>query len=102
MASARIYKPSKSAMQSGTGRSKDWLLVFEPEAPRQIDPLMGWTSATDTRQQVVLSFDTAEEAVAYARRNGIPYRLEQPKVRKPVKKSYSDNFKWGRLVPWTH
>jgi hypothetical protein len=99
---ARIFKPAKSAMQSGAARTQDWILVFEPEAPRTIDPLMGWTSSADTRQQIKLSFDTKEEAVAYAERNGLPYVILEPERRKPVKKSYADNFRWGRIGMWTH
>ncbi len=75
---ARIYQPAKSAMQSGTANTKEWVLEFEPEAPRSIDPLMGWTSSGDTRGQVRLEFDTAAEAVAYAERMGIPYTLSEP------------------------
>ena len=63
---ARIYKPSRSAMQSGKGKSESWLLEFESDAPRTTDPLMGWTSSGDTRQQLKLSFETKELAIAYA------------------------------------
>ncbi len=66
------------------------------------DPLMGWTSSGDMKQQVSLSFDTKEEAVAYAERNGIAYRLSEPPPDRLRKKSYSDNFKWGRTDNWTH
>lgn len=99
---ARIYKPAKTAMQSGLARTKDWVLEHEPEIAREIDPLMGWTSSRDTRQQVKLTFDTKEEAVAYAERNGIPYALEEPTPRKMVRKAYADNFKFGRIGSWTH
>ena len=99
---ARIYKPSRNAMQSGKGKSESWLLEFESEAPRTTDPLMGWTSSGDTRQQLKLSFDTKELAIAYAERNGLAYVVAtEPPVR-AHKKSYSDNFKWGRSDNWTH
>jgi hypothetical protein len=62
---ARIYKPAKTAMQSGTAKTKEWMLDYEPEQPREIEPLMGWTSSGDMRQQVQLRFDTPEEAIAY-------------------------------------
>ena len=68
---ARIYKPAKTAMQSGTAKTKDWVLDFEPEEPREVEPLMGWTSSGDMSQQVRLRFDTKEEAVAYCERHGI-------------------------------
>ena len=78
---ARIHKPTRSAMQSGTANVQDWRLDYEPERPREIEPLMGWTSSGETLAQVKLWFDTQEEAVAYATRNGIAYRLELPAVR---------------------
>jgi hypothetical protein len=99
---ARIYKPAKSAMQSGDARTKEWVLSFEPEARGQPDPLMGWISSSDMRAQVHLEFDTKEEAIAYAQRNGIAYTLAEPKPRKPIRKSYADNFKFGRIGNWTH
>jgi hypothetical protein len=99
---ARIYKPAQTAMQSGPARTKDWVLEYEPEAAREIDPLMGWTSSRDMLSQLRLTFATKEEAVAYAKRNGIPYRLDEPKPRAAVRKSYSENFRFGRKEAWTH
>jgi hypothetical protein len=99
---ARIYKPTKTAMQSGSACTKDWVLDYEPEAAREIDPLMGWTSSRDMRSQVRLAFATKAEAIAYAERNGIAYRLDEPKPRGTVRKSYSDNFRFGRKQAWTH
>ena len=99
---ARIYRPAKSAMQSGRGRTKSWLLEYEPELPKTPDPLMGWTSSSDMRQQVQMEFDTSEEAVAYAEKNAIPYQLFEPHDVKPRPKSYSDNFRFDRRVPWSH
>jgi hypothetical protein len=98
---ARIYLPAKSAMQSVRTIDK-WVLEYEPEQPQWIDPLMGWTGSGDMKSQVKLRFDTKEEAIAYAERNGIAYRLEEPKpaVRKII--SYSDNFSPNRIVPWSH
>jgi hypothetical protein len=99
---ARIYKPARTAMQSGPARTKEWVLEYAPEAPREIDPLMGWTSSRDMHSQVKLFFSTKEEAIAYAERSGIPYRLAEPTPRATVRKSYSDNFKFGRKEAWTH
>ena len=99
---ARIYRPAKTAMQSGQARTQEWVLEPEPGAARTIDPLMGWTSSADPQAQVQLAFDTLEEAVAYAVRQGIAYRVEVPKVRKAIRKSYADNFKFGRIGSWTH
>lgn len=99
---ARIFKPSRTAMQSGPAQTKDWVLEYEPEAPREIDPLMGWTSSRDMKSQLRLTFESKEEAIAYAERNGIAYRLLEPQARAPVRKSYSDNFRYGRKGAWTH
>ena len=89
-------------MQSGHARSQHWVLEFEPEAARGIEPLMGWTSSVDTKQQLRLNFDSREEAVAYAERNGLPYRVFEPSPPRTRRKSYADNFRWGRPDLWTH
>ena len=99
---ARIYRPAKTAMQSGTANSREWLLEYEPEQPREIEPLMGWTSSGDMRQQVALAFETAEEAVAYAEAHGIAYQLFEPHAPNPRPKSYADNFRFDRKQPWSH
>ncbi|KFC69087.1 hypothetical protein FG93_03713 [Bosea sp. LC85] len=99
---ARIYRPARNAMQSGTAKTERWLLEYEPEQPRQIEPLMGWTSSADMRSQVKLWFDTEDEAVAYATRSGIAYRVEQPHMPKRRGMAYSDNFKFNRVGQWTH
>jgi hypothetical protein len=99
---ARIYRPARTAMQSGTAKTERWLLEYEPEQPRQIEPLMGWTSSGDMKSQLKLWFDSEAEAVAYATRNGIPYRVEQPNEPTRRTVAYSDNFKFSRLGQWTH
>ncbi len=99
---ARIFKPAKTAMQSGEARTKEWVLEFEPEAPRIIDPLMGWTGATDMKAQIRLEFETKDEAIAYAARNGLAYTVVEPKPRRAIRKSYAENFKFGRIGSWTH
>jgi hypothetical protein len=100
---ARIYRPAKTAMQSGTAGTKMWVLDYEPETPKVIEPLMGWTASADMRQQVTLRFNTQEEAIAYAKRNTIPYEIEpEPQKREVQPISYSDNFKAGRKDLWTH
>ena len=99
---ARIYRPAKTAMQSGQARSQDWVLEFEPEDPRAVDPLMGWTSSTDMRGQLRMEFDSRESAIAYAERNGLAYTVAETTPRKHLKKSYAENFKFGRIGSWTH
>jgi hypothetical protein len=99
---ARIYKPARTAMQSGTAKTHDWLLEYEPEAPRVVEPLMGWTSSTDMKSQIRLRFPTREEAVAYCERKGIAYQVSEPK--EPARRSiaYADNFAFQRRGLWTH
>lgn len=99
---ARIYKPARNAMQSGQANTKEWVLEFEPEEARRIDPLMGWTGSGDMKGQVRLTFDTREEAVAYAARYRIPYQLFDPKEPKRSVRAYADNFKYTRKGQWTH
>jgi hypothetical protein len=99
---ARIYQPTRSAMQSGDAKSRHWQLEYEPDLPREAEPLMGWTSSADMKQQIVLRFPTKDEAIAYAIRNGIPYRVFEPHPRTLTKKAYADNFKYGRIGSWTH
>ena len=99
---ARIYKPAKTAMQSGTAKTKLWVLEYEPEQPRGIEPLMGWTSSGDMRQQVKLRFETSKEAIAYCERHGIPYQLAEPKPVARRTMSYADNFAFNRRGAWTH
>src|SRR5690349_20208991 len=99
---ARIYKPAKTAMQSGTAKTKEWLLEYEPEAPRRVEPLMGWTSSGDMRQQLRLRFETKEEAVAYCERHGIQYQVFEIAPSKRRTMSYADNFSFKRRDAWTH
>jgi hypothetical protein len=99
---ARIYRPARTAMQSGAANSKLWLLEFESENPCTAEPLMGWTSSTDMRSQVKLWFGSKEEAIAYAVREGLTYRVEEPHEIKRRSISYSDNFRFNRVGQWTH
>ena len=97
MALARIYRPSKTAMQSGRRQSRKWLLEFEPATRRDPDPLMGWSSARDTLNEVQLRFDTLDEAVAFADKHGLQYSIIEPHQRRPKVKSYADNFRYDRI-----
>jgi hypothetical protein len=100
--SARIYRPAKTAMQSGSAKSTRWLLEYDAEADRSVEPLMGWTSSADMKSQIKLWFDSKDDAVAYATRNGIAYRVEEPREATHKAVSYSDNFKFTRQGQWTH
>jgi len=100
--SAKIYRPSKTAMQSGKAKTHLWVLEFDQEAPRRIDPILGYTSSSDMRQQVRLTFESQEQAEAYAKREGIQYRVIPPKEVARQIVSYTDNFRYNRIQPWTH
>ena len=89
---ARIYRPAKNAMQSGTKGTSKWLLEFSPEQHKSLDPLMGWTGSGDMKGQVRLKFDSRDEAIAYAKKNSLAYQVIEPHVRKPRIKSYADAF----------
>ena len=97
-----IFKPSKTAMQSGKARTKDWVLEHKQTSARKPDPLMGWSSANDTTNQVRLSFETKEEAIAYAERHSLEYTVQVPREVKPKLKAYADNFSYTRNGSWTH
>jgi len=99
---ARIYKPAKTAMQSGQANTKAWALDFEMDVAKQVEPLMGWTSSSDMKQQLTLHFDSKEEAVAYCERKGIPYQVLEPKEPARRQAAYADNFSFRRREPWTH
>ena len=91
MKRAKIYKPTKTAMQSGDRNTKNWLLVFDT-LNTGINPLMGWETSNDTMSEVKLEFSTKEQAINFAKKNDIMYYIVEPQKRKIIKKSYSDNF----------
>jgi hypothetical protein len=99
---ARIYKPTRTAMQSGKAKTRDWVLEYEPASARTPDRLMGWTSSSDMNGQIRLAFETKEEAIAYAQKHGVPFQLFEPKEPRRIIKAYADNFTVERKEPWTH
>jgi predicted DNA-binding transcriptional regulator YafY len=101
---ARIYRPARNAMTSGMAKTRKWVLEFAPASAREVDPLMGWTSSTDTQAQVKLRFDSKEAAVEYAEDHGIDAVVVEPKVRKANIRAggYGENFATSRRSPWTH
>ncbi|NIZ11071.1 ETC complex I subunit [Pseudooceanicola sp. HF7] len=101
---ARIFRPAKTAMQSGTAKTRKWVLEFFPDSAREVDPLMGWTSSTDTQSQVRLRFDTKEAALEYASENGIEAVVTEPHGRKANVRpgGYGENFATNRRGVWTH
>jgi NADH dehydrogenase len=101
---ARIYQPGKTAMSSGSAKTKQWVLEFAPASARSVDPLMGWTSSSDTQSQVRLTFESLNAAQDYAREHGIDALVQQPNKRKPNIRAggYGENFATGRRGAWTH
>ena len=101
---ARIYKPAKTAMQSGQAKTHDWVLEFAPEQAKRIDPLMGWTGSGDMRGQVRLRFESKEAALDYAQRHGIPAQVAESKARRANvrPRGYGSNFAYDRRGAWTH
>jgi NADH dehydrogenase len=102
--SARIFQPAKTAMSSGTAKTKTWVLEFAPESAREVDPLMGWTSSSDTQSQVRMTFDTKEAAIEYAAANGIDATVQEPHKRRANIRpgGYGENFATNRRGVWTH
>ena len=91
MKKAKIYKPNKTAMQSGLGKINKWILEFEVDDPTK-NPLMGWESSSDTLSELKLEFSSKEKAIDYAKKRKIDFEIIEPKKRKILKKSYADNF----------
>jgi len=101
---ARIYRPMKTATQSGVGKTRQWVLEFAPECKASLYPLTGWTGSSDMRSQVRLRFGRLEDAERYAREQGIPYHVEKPRGRKFIvrERGYGANFASERREGWTH
>ncbi|HAR54404.1 MULTISPECIES: ETC complex I subunit [Roseovarius] len=102
--SARIFRPARTAMSSGTAKTKHWVLEYVADQARAVDPLMGWTSSADTQAQVRINFPTKEAALDYAQEHGIDAVVQEPKTRKPNIRpgGYGENFATNRRGVWTH
>ena len=98
----KIYKPSKTAMQSGFGKTKKWLAEFISDKQTEKDSLMGWNSSADTQAQIRIFFDSKEQAIDWAKNNNYQYFVEIPKIRKVKIKTYASNFDTNRKESWTH
>ena len=101
---ARIYRPARTAMSSGTAKTREWVLDYVPDASREVDPLMGWTSSSDTQSQVRLRFASRQAAQDYAAEHGIDAVVFEPQTRKPIirARGYGENFATNRRGAWTH
>ena len=98
----RIYQPAKTAMQSGKGNTHAWVLEPDAASAITVDPLMGWSGSGNTAAQVALTFPTKDDAIRYAETAGLAYTVIETAPHKPVRRSYADNFKFGRIGRWTH
>ncbi|XXK31044.1 ETC complex I subunit [Rhodobacteraceae bacterium nBUS_24] len=101
---ARIYQPAKTAMSSGTAKTRVWVLEYAPESAREVDPLMGWTSSNDMQSQVSLQFESKDAALEYAKDRNITADVIEPKKRKVNirQRGYGENFATDRRTVWTH
>ena len=101
---ARIFRPAKSAMSSGQAKTREWVLEYVNDTAREVDPLMGWTSSSDTQAQIRMKFATKEAALEYAEENGIEAIVVDPKPRKANVRpgGYGENFATSRRGSWTH
>ena len=98
----KIYKPSKSSMQSGLGKTKQWVVEYISEKDKIKDTLMGWNSSFDTKEQIKIFFKTKEQAIEWAKKNNVQYIIYEPRVRSLKPKNYTSNFDINRKEPWTH
>ena len=101
---ARIYQPAKTAMSSGTAKTRVWVLEYAPDSAREVDPLMGWTSSNDMQSQVCLQFESKDAALEYAKDRNITADVIEPKKRKVNirQRGYGENFATDRRTVWTH
>ncbi len=93
----RIFRPARTAMQSGNANTRNWVLEFEPSSPKTTDPLMGWIGSDDTSGQVHMRFSTRAAAVAFAKKYGFGYRVFEPKEQPRRPKSYASNFRYRKV-----
>ena len=100
--SLKIYKPTKTSMQSGRGTTKKWIAEYISESDNIKDSLMGWNSSLDTKSQIKLFFNTLEEAKTWAKKNNYQYEIIKPQERKIIPKNYAANFSFNKKIPWTH
>ena len=98
----KIYKPSKTSMQSGLGKTKQWLAEYISESPKVKDNLMGWNSSLDTKSQIKIFFETKEQAINWAKQNKYQYFVQESQSRNIKPKNYASNFDINRKEPWTH
>jgi len=98
----KIFKPSKTAMQSGLGKTKLWLAEYISETDGGKDSLMGWNSSLDTENQIRIFFETKKQAIKWAKSKNYQFFVQEPKVKIIKPKSYSSNFDYNKKEPWTH
>lgn len=97
MTTVRIYQPCQSAMQAGKRKTKEWRVEFETRDPLRPDPLMGWVSSVDMKEELQLSFPSLEEALQYAKAKGFQYKIYNPAQNSLHPKTYGTNFTCARM-----
>jgi hypothetical protein len=98
MTKARIYQPTKNAMQSGKGKTNSWLLEFVPETPYFVEGLMGWSGMDDTTRELSMRFASKDAAIAYAKKNDMEFEVVMPNKSKQLRKAYADNFAYNKVI----
>ena len=98
----KIYKPTKTSMQSGLGKTKLWLAEYISDSDNVKESLMGWNSSLDTKTQIRVFFETKEQAINWAKKNNYQYFVYEPQSRKLKPKNYASNFDMNKKEPWTH
>lgn len=89
MADVRIYKPSKNVMQSAPNAEDRWIVQYLGSKKYVTDPVMGWTSSSNVKTHMSMSFDTKEEAIAYCEKKNLSYEVSKPAKRKVQIRSYA-------------
>ena len=98
----KIYKQTKTSMQSGLGKTKLWLAEYISDSDNVKESLMGWNSSLDSKTQIRVFFETKEQAINWAKKNNYQYFVYEPQLRKLKPKNYASNFDMSRKEPWTH
>jgi len=93
----RIYRPTRTATQSGDWHGHHWRMDWDilPKGHRWENPLIGWQSSADFMQGTHVNFKTKEDAIRFAEKQGYEYFVQEPNERKIIPKAYANNFLWS-------
>ena len=90
----RIFKPAKTATQSGDWHGHHWRIDWDvlSKGNRWENPLMGWQSSADYVQGTKLDFKTKEDAIRFAQKQGYEWFVQEPNQRRIIPKAYAEQF----------